>query len=445
MQLENAVIVARREYLTRVRSKGFWIGTLALPLFAAASILLPTLFLSKSGSVQRLVIVDETGQVAPALQAEVAKEKDDKAPATEKKTEKKKASGRSGSLDRATRFDLRIERPANNTETQRADLNRRVLEKEIDAWVWVQPAVLTGEPVEYHARSLSNFITQANLQRDLTEAVRRVRFQRAGFDPAQMGDLTRRVELETIRISKKGSHAEGGEGSMLLGIILFLTLYMTLMIWGQQVMTGVLEEKGSRVIEVVISAIKPSELLTGKLLGIGLAALTQFAIWLTTLVVITGPGILASLSMMEEGALPPVTLEMVLHLTILFVLGFLTFSTLYAAIGAAFNNVQEAQQAAGLAVFGLVVPVFFLSPVINDPNSTLAVTLSLIPLFTPLLMALRVSAEMPPLWQLLLSYTLTFLYLCGMIWVCSRIYRVGILMYGKKPTIQEMWKWVRYS
>ena len=441
MQLDNVVIVARREYLTRVRSKGFWIGTLALPLFAAASILLPTLFLSKAGSVQRLVIVDETGQVAPALQAEVAKEKDEKAAGTEKN----KASGRSRSLDRATRFDLRVERPAGNAEAQRADLNRRVLEKEIDAWVWVQPAVLTGEPVEYHARSLSNFITQANLQRDLTEAVRRVRFERAGFNPAQMGDLNRRVELETIRISKKGSHAEGGEGSMLLGIILFLTLYMTLMIWGQQVMTGVLEEKGSRVIEVVISAIKPSELLTGKLLGIGLAALTQFAIWLTTLVVVTGPGVLAGLSMMEEGALPPVTLEMVLHLTILFVLGFLTFSTLYAAIGAAFNNVQEAQQAAGLAVFGLVVPVFFLSPVINDPNSTLAVTLSLIPLFTPLLMALRVSAEMPPLWQLLLAYALSLGFLAGMIWVCARIYRVGILMYGKKPTIPEMWKWVRYS
>lgn len=439
MRLENIAVVSKREYLTRVRSKGFWIGTLALPLFAAASILLPTLFLSKSRSVQRLVVVDETGQVAPALREEVAKAGDEAAPGTEKKAQ----SGRR--FDRTTRFDLQIESPTNNREAQRADLDRRVLSKEIDAWVWVQPAVLTGEPVEYHARSLSNFITQANLQRDLTEAVRRVRFERAGLNPAQMGDLTRRVDLETIRVSKKGSHAEGGEGSMILGFILFLTLYMTLMIWGQQVMTGVLEEKGSRVIEVVISAIKPSELLTGKLLGIGLAALTQFAIWLTTLVVVTGPGVLAGLSMMEEGALPPVTLEMVLHLTILFVLGFLTFSTLYAAIGSAFNNVQEAQQAAGLAVFGLVVPVFFLSPVINDPNSTLAVTLSLIPLFTPLLMALRVSAEMPPLWQLLLSYGLTFLFLCGMIWVCSRIYRVGILMYGKKPTLPEILRWVRYS
>jgi ABC-2 type transport system permease protein len=441
MRIDNVGVIVRREYLTRVTTKGFWIGTLALPLFAAASILLPALFLSKAGTSQRLVVVDETGRIGEAFQAEVTRQREGKG-----KDEKGLDAEADRQLGRIAQFEVEIEKPAADQQAQREELNRRVLDKEADAWVWVRPGVLNGEKVEYHARNLSNVMTQQVLQRDLSEVVRRARLEQAGLDPAKIGDLTRRVDLETVRVSSEGSRAEGGEGGMFLGIILFLTLYMTLMVWGQQVMTSVLEEKGSRVIEVLLSAIKPSELLTGKLLGVGLAALTQFAIWLGTVALVTAPGVLASMAMLsEESALPPVTVEMVIHLTILFVLGFLTYSSLYAAIGAAFNNVQEAQQAAGLAVFGLVIPVFFLWPVLNDPNSTLSVGLSLVPLFTPMLMALRVSAEVPPLWQLLLAYALSLGFLAGMIWVCARIYRVGILMYGKKPTIQEMWKWVRYS
>lgn len=441
MRIDNIGVIVRREYLTRVTTKGFWIGTLALPLFAAASILLPALFLSKAGTSQRLVVVDETGRIGEAFQAEVTRQREGKG-----REDGKDRGEADRQMGRLAQFDVELEKPAADRQAQRAELNRRVVDKEADAWVWIRPGVLNGEKVEYHARNLSNVMTQQVLQRDLSEVVRRARLEQAGLDPAKIGDLTRRVDLETVRVSREGSRAEGGEGGMFLGIILFLTLYMTLMVWGQQVMTSVLEEKGSRVIEVLLSAIKPSELMTGKLLGVGLAALTQFAIWLATVVLVTAPGVLASMAMLsEESALPPVTVEMVIHLTILFVLGFLTYSSLYAAIGSAFNNVQEAQQAAGVAVFGLVIPVFFLWPVLNDPNSTLSVGLSLIPLFTPMLMALRVSAEVPPLWQLLLAYALSLGFLAGMIWVCARIYRVGILMYGKKPTIQEMWKWVRYS
>lgn len=437
MRLENVGVITRREYLTRIKTKGFWIGTLVVPLFAAATILLPTLLLSKAGARQQLVVVDETGRVGEAFQAEVTRQRAGKG---------EDGNDRGDSRQRVAEFDIELEPPAADPRVQREALNRRVLEKEVDAWVWIRPGVLNGEKVEYHARSLSNVLTQQVLQRELSEVVRRARLEQAGLDPARIGDLTRRVDLETVRVSREGSRAEGGEGGMILGIVLFLTLYMTLMIWGQQMMTSVLEEKSSRVIEVLLSAIKPTELMWGKLLGVGLAALTQFAIWLATLALVTAPGMLASMALLsEEGALPPVTVEMVIHLTILFVLGFLTYASLYAAIGSAFNNVQEAQQAAGVAVFGLVLPVFFLWPVLNDPNSTLSVGLSLVPLFTPMLMALRVSAEVPPLWQLLLAYALSFTFLAGMVWICARIYRVGILMYGKKPTIQEMWKWVRYS
>jgi ABC-2 type transport system permease protein len=216
--------------------------------------------------------------------------------------------------------------------------------------------------------------------------------------------------------------------------------------WGQQVMQGVLEEKGTRVIEVLISALTPFELMMGKLLGICLVGMTQLAIWLGTVVVLTAPGIVSMMAFLPPGVtLPSMTLGIAANLALLFILGFFAYATMYAAIGASFNNLQEAQQVAGVVVVFIIAPVMVIYPVINDPSSTMAVTMSLIPLFTPLIMPLRIAIEMPPAWQLALAYALTLSFVLGMVWVCSRIYRVGILMYGKKPTLKEILKWTRYA
>jgi ABC-2 type transport system permease protein len=259
-------------------------------------------------------------------------------------------------------------------------------------------------------------------------------------------ELTRPVRLETQRVSEMGSRAEGGAMGMFFALGLFMILYMSMLLWGQQVMNGVLEEKGSRVVEVVISAVTSFELMMGKLAGICLVGLTQLGIWLGTVAVLTAPGIVTAMAFMPKGASPPtLTLPILFHFILLFILGFFAFATLYAAIGASFNNLQEAQQAASVAAIFIIIPVMVMWPVINDPNSTMATVLSLIPLFTPLLMPLRIVIEMPPLWQLGLAYALTFGFVVGMVWFCSKIYRIGILMYGKKPTFREIWKWTRYA
>jgi ABC-2 type transport system permease protein len=432
MRPENIYIIAKREYLQRIRSKGFWIATLILPLFTLAATVLPTLLLAKSKSEQRVVVIDETGRVAPQLVGAKPKKKE-------------------GGQQRVAEFEFIVEQPAADPAAQRAELDRRVLAKEIGSWIWIDETVLTADPeteaeVEYHAKSVSNFVTLEQLSDDLSSVIRRVRLADAGLDADRVGELSESVELDTIRVSETGSRAEGGIAGAAFAYILFLLLYMVLVIYGQQVMQGVLEEKGSRIIEVVLSSVKPFELMMGKLTGICLVGLTQFGIWLITLVVISAPGVLASLGTLPEGVtLPTVTAVMVLHFLILFVLGFFIFSTLYAAVGAAFNNLQEAQQVSGVLVTFLVIPVILMIRIINDPSSTFAVVTSMIPLFTPLLMTLRISLEMPPLWQILLSYALTLVFLIGMVWVCARIYRVGVLMYGKKPTFQELWKWIRYA
>jgi ABC-2 type transport system permease protein len=431
MRLENVKVVAKREYLQRVKSKGFWIGTVVLPLFILAVTVLPSYFLSKSRTSQKIVVVDVTGRVGAAL-LEGSRRGD--------------AERKGVPQDRIASFDIALEPPAGDREAQRESLNRRVLDEEIDAWVWVGEGALTGEPVRYHARSVSNIITQELLEDDLSAVVRQARFADAGLDPARVDELARPVRLETVRVSEGGSRAEAGIGGAAFAYVLFFILYMILMIWGQQVMNGVLEEKGSRVVEIVVSSVKPFELMMGKLTGICLVGLTQFAIWLGTAGVITAPGVMASLAVLpEEVSLPQLTVAMVVNYVLFFILGFFVYASLYAAIGAAFNNLQEAQQVAGVAGFFFVVPFFFMFPIINDPNSTMAVVTSLIPPLTPLLMALRVSLQMPPLWQLLLGYALTLAFIFGMIWVCARIYRIGILMYGKKPTFKELWRWVRYA
>lgn len=444
MRLDSIFVVLKREYLSRVKNKGFWIATLAVPLFAAAVTVLPTLLISKSHASQTIVVVDATGQgVGEALKAQMAKT----AQAKPKEKTATPARGFGKGESRLADFTIETQVPAADPQAQRKELDARVRngKGKVDAWMWLGPGVLKDEAAEYHARNTTNFITQDTLRGDLSEVVRRIRLRQAGIDPSRMEELTKRVELDAQQVPGTGASG-GGIAGLIFAVVLFFLLYMSILMWGQQVMTGVLEEKGTRVIEVLISAITPFELMMGKLLGICFVGMTQLAIWLGTVLVLTAPGIVATLAFLPPGmTIPSLTLGMTLNLAFLFILGFFAYATFYAAIGASFNNLQEAQQVASVAVVFIVAPAVVLNQILNDPSSTMAVAMSLFPLFTPLIMPLRIALEMPPLWQLALAYALTLTFVIGMIWICSRIYRVGILMYGKKPTIQEMWRWAWYS
>lgn len=429
MQLENIWILTRREYLTRIKTKGFWIGTLALPLVMAALFVLPSLILSKSGSEHRLVVVDETGKVAGALSESLAK--------------------RTGEGKAAT-FVVTTEAVAADPAAQRKDLDRRVLAGEMHAWLWVSPATLESggkedAKAEYHAKSVSNFVTQEILERNLSEAVRRERFAAAGFDADRVTELARGVDLDTVKVSAEGSRGESGMAGVMLAYFLFFVLYMAMFMYGAQVLNGVLEEKSSRVVEVLVSTVRPFELMMGKFLGICGIGMTQMAIWMGTAALLTAPAVVASMAWAPSGGIPSVSLGVVLHTIAFFALGFFLYATFYGALGAAFNNLQEAQQAASSLGFIFALPAVLALPVINDPDSTLSVVASFIPLFTPLLMVLRIVVRTPPVWQIALSYVLTISFTVFMVWLAGRIYRVGILMYGKKPTFKELWRWLRYA
>jgi ABC-2 type transport system permease protein len=427
MRLADAYVVGKREYLTRLRGWGFWVATIGLPLFMAAVMVLPSLMLMRSRSAHRLAIVDTTGEIAPALAEKLAR------------AQRNNEGG-------IVQFAVRVLPPERGAAAQRTRLDRMVLGEEIDAWVWLDRDALERGRVEYHAESVSSWITQSLLERALSDAVNAWRLRQAGYDSKVISELTRGVDLDTQRVSEEGSRAEAGVGGFALAMGLFFMLYMTLIIYGTQVMQGVLEEKSSRIVEVVTSAVRPLELMAGKLGGIGLVGLTQVAIWMAAGAVLTAPGLLASAASLPEGVhLPTLTFGIVLHFFALFLIGYFLFASLYAMVGAACNDMREAQQLASFAIIFLIAPMFFFMQVINDPDGRLAVVTSLIPFFTPLVMMLRIALKTPPLWQLALGYALSLATIAGLVWVCARVYRVGILMYGKRPTLQELWRWVRYA
>ncbi len=429
MRLDHTLSVAKREYLLRVKGKAFWFSTLGLPLFVLAATVLPSLLLSMSSDKERMVVLDRTAKIRPELQRKASDETAaDPAEGTERKSE----------------IELVLEAPRSDRAEQEKQLDRRVLDHEIAAWILIDDASLRTGKVTYRARSTSGFVTQSRVERRLSRAFQRLRLAEAGLDPARAEDLMRGVELDTVRVSEEGSKREIGLAGAALAYVVFMMLFIAIQVWGQQVMTGILDEKGNRVVEVLLSAVKPFDLMLGKLLGIGSVGLTQFAIWVVTAAVVTSPGVAMALAYLpKDVTLPSIGVGTAIHLIAFFVLGFFLFSSFYAALGAAFNNLQEAQQTAAPLILLLAVPMFLAPKVINDPDSTLAVVLSLVPIFTPLLMTLRLAIRMPPLWQVLLAEVLTAGFVFLMVWTTARIYRVGILMYGKKPTFGELARWLR--
>src|SRR3954468_23824152 len=218
MRLDNIFVVLKREYLSRVKNKGFWIATLAVPLFASAVTILPTLLISKSHTSQRLVVVDATGKgVAEALKAELAK-------TAEKSKEKEKATQPARKLpgDKGSRladFIIETQTPAADSQAQRRDLDARVRKGKVDAWMWLGSGVLKDEAAEYHARNTTNFLTQDTLRGDLSEVVRRVRLREAGIDPARMEELTKRVEIDAQQVPGTGTSG-GGIAGLIFAVVL---------------------------------------------------------------------------------------------------------------------------------------------------------------------------------------------------------------------------------
>ena len=239
-----------------------------------------------------------------------------------------------------------------------------------------------------------------------------------------------------------GREAKGNGGGKLLEIVVMvMLLYMTVLLYGVSVMRSVLEEKNSRILEVLLSSATSTELMVGKVLGVGAVGLTQIIVW----VVMAGAFALPALAMQPDLSQLQVSPFVLAAFGVFFFLGYLLYSTIYAAIGAIVTTEQEGQQLNFVIVIPLVVSMMMLSAVVQTPDAPSVVWLSMVPFLSPVVMYARIVIQTPPLWQIALSLFLLIATIAGILVLCSRIYRVGILIYGKRPTLPEILKWLKYA
>jgi ABC-2 type transport system permease protein len=410
--------VARREYLERVRSKAFLVGTIAGPILLAGMMLVPGLVMSRQrGKPLKVAVLDATGALREAVEAALRKE----------------------TVNGRARFVV-VASGGGGVEEARARLRKQVLDGTLDGYLHLPGDALERSVAEYYGRVVSNVVDIRLMDRAVEAALVSQRLTRAGLDPSRIDSLIRKLDLKTIRLSASGAR-EDRRTTFLFAVILLMILYTTVLMWGQAVLSGVIEEKTNRVVEVMVSSIPTFHLFGGKIAGVGAAGLTQFLVWAGSMAAVGAYG--AGLSV--GFTLPEISPLLLASFVAFFLLGYFLYATLYAAVGAAVNTIQEAQNLLFPVMMPLIVCMMFFPAILQSPDSTLSVTLSFIPFLTPLLMFLRIVVLAPPAWQIVLSMALTLLTIAGCTWVASRIYRVGILMYGKRPTFPELMRWVRHA
>ena len=410
----NVWAVIRREYLQRVRSRWFIAATVGGPLFMAALFVVPAWFAAQSEEGARdLAVVDGTGVLYERL-----------APKLEE-----------------AGWTVFEERWRADVVTE---LRAAAADGAFGGFVMLDELTLeTGEAILY-TNDRPSTVRQFSMRSAIARAALEYQLEQRGVDAEAMlegGEL----EIEVL----SGVGADMEDPKFAVAYLGAFFLYMVILLYAVSVMRATLEEKTNRIVEVIISAMKPWHLMLGKILGVGAVSMTQMAIWIAAGVLLFAMGLpmlvaaqpeLADLSNLTD-VLPGA--GMLALFVGYFVFGFFMFSGLYAAVGAMCSTDEEAQQAQIPVMIFLIVPIVMITPVIESPSSGFAVWSSLFPLFSPILMWGRIAGGGAAAWEIALSFALMGLTVVAIAWVAGRIYRVGILMAGKRPTVPELWRWIR--
>jgi len=415
-------LIIKREYSTRVKTKGFVIGTIAVPVFSIG-LMVFSLFLATrlTDRTVRLAIIDNVGGLANAV-----------------------AAGLNVRLPNG-KPEFEVVKTITQPESQepvRKQLRADIRSNLLDAYLVID----RNGKAEFHTKNPSDFTLVQPITRALHEAVLASRLEARGVRANEIGEVTRGMDVKIIKITKFGETEDSGQ-TFFVAATLAMFLYLTLAIYGLITMRSVLEEKTSRIVEVLISAVRPFQLLTGKIVGVAGVAFTQYMIWIVSAALLGTYGANAVNTLRPTADFPHIHLSagLMVYPVIYFVLGYLLYASLYAAVGAACSNEQDAQQLQMLVTLPLIFSFVMYIMVVRDPNSHTVVLLSEIPFFSPILMVLRIALETPPFWQIGLSIVLLALTTAGVAYFSGRIYRVGILMYGKRPSVVELLRWVKYS
>ncbi len=424
--MHKVLTVIRREYLERVRRKSWWIGTFVIPLLVLGVMSgMIALFMMKTEQQRRIAVADGSGSVFEPLREALA--------------EKKLRDGRAQILlERLPLLD--------SLDATRKTAEPRIGKRDLYAIVTVSEDLHGEGAFRFYGQNVGNIQLIATLERALEEVVVRARFERSGLaaDREAIEKLVTPVDLETFQISESGEAKKRGFNQAIYGTFVFIViLYMALLLYGIAVMRGVLEEKSNRIMEVLLGSMSPGQLMVGKILGIGLVGLTQMAVYAGTAGALRAWVAAQKIQGEWTGMLDSVSPLKMTYFVVFFVLGYFLYVGIFAAIGAVCNSEQEAQNLQTPVTMILVVPYAASFFVIANPDSMLATVGSLIPFFTPMLMYARISTITPPAWEIALSIALLLLSIWLVFRGVAKVFRIGVLMYGKRPTIPEILRWAR--
>lgn len=433
--MSNTSLIIKREYLERVNKKSFIVTTILVPILMLGMMLLPTLImLFAEGNQKTVAVIDSSKQIYPNLVS------NDQVRFIEANTDSLQSYLKSDSIFGVLLIDSNIFQNSNAVKLISSNEASASVESTISSQM--QKIIETQKLKAYNIDNLDRILA----------------------------DVSSPVQLHSVRIDDDGSDekSQSAELSAMLGTVLNLILYMFLLIYGQLVMSSIIEEKNNRVLEIMVSSVKPTQLMLGKIIGVGLVALTQILIWAAVIVcgaMFILPTLIPEATMQQAAEISAggtgdmdLTLAQLINSatnvasiiqTMLLIIGFLIggyflFATIFAAIGAGVDNQQDASQLQIIGMLPIMVGLFASLAVVADPGSTFALVMSLIPFTSPMVMVCRIPFGIPG-WQIALSFALLFLTCLFMVWFAAKVYRVGIFMYGKKPTLRDLIRWARYK
>lgn len=438
--------VLKREYLQAVRKKSFIILTLLMPALMAALMFVPSMIAMKGLGEKQVVVVDGTGRLAEALGEEETPKPDPDASGLEKMAEQSQKNVPMGNI-RTQYVNAAGTDPRETAQSYLDRMTKKEKENPIDGVLVIPASVFesSDDRLTYFSRSSTDLMAQERLGRRINDEIQRSRLTERGIEGDQLDSILRRIRVDAVQLTRGGEEKRGGEMNFLVGFLFVLLLLMPSILYGTEVMRGIVQEKTDRVVEVLISSLTPMQLLSGKILGLALVGLTQLAVWLTMGGILGGYAAGITAVATDINIMQFLRPAIFFYFIIFFLLGYLIYVCFYAIAGAVCNSEKEAQQFAAPVIVILMIPWFLMMPIIMNPDSSLSVGLSLFPLFAPITMFARVLVSEPAGWQIALSILLSIGTIYVLLWITAKIFRVGILSYGKRPTIPELWRWLKVA
>lgn len=423
MDLRKLFLIVKREYMTRIRSRVFIISTILAPIIILAIIFVPILMTNyESGQSYQIAIVDHTGEIAQRL------------------------------------VHMNGDRYLAMDNTSIDSLKKMVVKGSITGYIVINQDILDGKTNPEFVSSGSGGISLiSDVQNNLQNAIRDALLSKMDVNSNVKQIINRHIDLQTSKLTEQGQETQDTTVLFVIGYIMAFAIYTAMFTYGGIIMRGVLEEKTSRIIEIMASSAKPIELLIGKVIGVGAVGASQFVIWailISSIATFGAPIIMqlaggaahahAAAAAASSFHIPSIPISLWFYFILFFILGYLMYGALFAAVGSAADSETDIQQLMFPIILPILIPIMFLGAVASNPDSTTAVVTSMIPLFSPILMIARLAITDVPWWQSLGSIVLMGLTFWLFMWLSSRIYRVGILMYGKKPSFKELARWIRY-